>query len=182
MSETETKPKITSEDRIYLSLGSNLSWNGFSPTNLIDAACNQLIENGLALVARSHIFQSKAWPIGTNAPDYVNIAIEINSFKGSPFELLGIINEIETKFGRNRNANNQWAPRSIDIDIIDFKGIILDEIKDNKHLILPHPRAHLRDFVLLPLKEIAPNWMHPQSKQNISALISELPQNNAASA
>ncbi len=162
-------------DRIYLSLGSNLPFEGIEPVNLLEAACKELVANGFVIEARSRAYHSKAWPIGTDAPDYVNIIISLSGYMGTPFELLSVIQQIEIDFGRKRDKSNQWAPRTIDIDIIDFSGIILDEIQNHRQLTLPHPRAHLRDFVLLPLQEIAPNWVHPVTKQNIDELITHFP-------
>ena len=74
------------------------------------------------------------------------------------------LHEIEKLFGRKRSVLN--ASRKIDLDIIDFQGLIKRD-----GLILPHPRMHLRLFVLLPMKDIEPNWVHPILKQNLSELV-----------
>ena len=81
-----------------------------------------------------------------------------------------IIKQIEKKLGRIKNKKNN--PRIIDIDIIDFKG----EIKKTKELILPHPRCHLRNFVLFPILQIDPDWFHPILKKNVQYLINNLTQ------
>ena len=80
------------------------------------------------------------------------------------------INLIQKKIGRNKTKKND--PRVIDIDIVDFNGLI----KDSKDLVLPHPRAHLRNFVLYPIFEIDPNWSHPILKKNAQFLINNLSQ------
>jgi 7,8-dihydro-6-hydroxymethylpterin-pyrophosphokinase len=70
--------------------------------------------------------------------------------------------------GRVKTVRN--APRTCDIDIIDFKHMVIKK----KLVILPHPRLHLRNFVLYPLKEIEPNWSHPVLNKSIDNLLSEL--------
>ena len=80
------------------------------------------------------------------------------------------INLIQKKIGRNKTKKND--PRVIDIDIVDFNGLI----KDSKDLVLPHPRAHLRNFVLYPILEIDPKWSHPILKKNAQFLINNLSQ------
>ena len=79
---------------------------------------------------------------------------------------------IEKKIGRVKSKKND--PRVCDIDIIDFNGII----KTNRLLKLPHPRSHIRNFVLYPIKEIDPKWIHPIFKKNVDVLINELSQNS----
>ena len=77
---------------------------------------------------------------------------------------------MKKKIGRVKSKKN--APRVCDIDIIDFKGVI----KATRLLKLPHPRSHIRNFVLYPIKEIDPNWIHPIFKKNVDFLINELTQ------
>ena len=84
--------------------------------------------------------------------------------------LFRIIKQIEKKIGRVKTEKNN--PRTIDIDIIDFNG----EIKKTKELILPHPRCHLRNFVLFPILQIDPDWFHPILKKNAQYLINNLNQ------
>ena len=85
-------------------------------------------------------------------------------------DLLKKIKLIEKKLGRIKTKKNN--PRIIDIDIIDFKG----EIKNTNKLILPHPKCHLRNFVLFPILQIDPNWSHPIIKKNAQFLINKLSQ------
>ena len=84
--------------------------------------------------------------------------------------LFKIIKKIEKKLGRILTKKND--PRIIDIDIIDFRS----EVKKTKELILPHPRCHLRNFVLFPILQIDPNWSHPILKKNAQFLINNLSQ------
>ncbi len=118
----------------------------------------------------SSFYKSPAWPVGSDAPDYVNCLIEVENNNIDPFDLMKNLLEIEKKYGRVRDKENQWAPRTLDIDIVDFCGIIIDETRNNIHLSLPHPRMNLRDFVILPLKEIAPNWVNQSTQSKISII------------
>ena len=79
---------------------------------------------------------------------------------------------IEKKIGRILTKKN--SPRVCDIDIIDFSGLI----KKDKLLKIPHPRCHVRNFVLYPIREIDPKWIHPVFKKNVDFLIDELAQNS----
>ena len=90
----------------------------------------------------------------------------------NPSELLNEIEKIEKKLGRIRIKKNE--PRTCDIDIIDFNG----EIIKNDKLVVPHPRLHLRNFVIYPLKEIEPNWSHPIFNKNIDSFFQELDKNS----
>ena len=90
--------------------------------------------------------------------------------KKNYLELFKIIKLIEIKLGRTKTQKNN--PRVIDIDIIDFKK----KIKNTDRIILPHPRCHLRNFVLFPILEIDPKWSHPLLKKNAQFLINNLSQ------
>jgi len=102
-------------------------------------------------------------------PSFINIVIEIETIL-TPLELLKICNNIELKLGRVRLKKN--APRTCDIDIIDYDKKILNI--NNDKLIIPHPEMTKRNFVLLPLFEINRSWKHPESKINIVNLINSL--------
>ena len=99
----------------------------------------------------------------------MNIGLTID-FADGHHDLLKKIKLIEKKLGRIKTKKND--PRIIDIDIIDFNSTI----KDNGTLILPHPKCHLRNFVLFPILQIDPNWSHPILKKNARFLINKLSQ------
>ena len=84
------------------------------------------------------------------------------------YYVLKFLHKIETEFGRRRNEINE--PRSIDLDLIDYSNKVLNK----KNLTLPHPRAHLRKFVMAPLAEIKPDWVHPILKVNVSDILKKL--------
>ena len=137
----------------YLAIGSNL---GNKITN-IHIALSELKKNKIKIKKVSSHYLSKSWP-NPLMPSFINIVIEIETIL-TPLELLKICNNIELKLGRVRLKKN--APRTCDIDIIDYDKKILN-INSNK-LIIPHPEMTKRNFVLLPLFEINSGWKHPES-------------------
>jgi 2-amino-4-hydroxy-6-hydroxymethyldihydropteridine diphosphokinase len=84
-----------------------------------------------------------------------------------PLALMALLHEVETALGRKRSVPN--APRSLDLDLLDYAGRILEG-----ELVLPHPRIAERRFVLEPLKAAAPRWRHPVSGQDVDALLNSL--------
>ena len=152
-------------NQAYLAIGSNLG----NKIRNIDIAKFELEKNKIKILKSSSNYISESWPNSDN-PNYINNIIKIKTSL-APLELLKICNMIETKLGRVRSKKN--APRTCDIDIIDYDKKILNE-KNNK-LILPHPRMSKRNFVLLPLFEVEKSWKHPKSKINIVNLVNSLP-------
>jgi 2-amino-4-hydroxy-6-hydroxymethyldihydropteridine diphosphokinase len=149
----------------YLAIGSNLG----NKINNIELAKFELEKYKIKILKFSSNYLSKSWP-NPLMPTYINIVIKIETIL-SPLNLLKICNFIELKLGRVRLKKN--APRTCDIDIIDYGKKIFG--KKNSKLILPHPRMHQRNFVLLPLFEVDKSWKHPESKINIVNLINSLP-------
>ena len=149
----------------YLALGSNLG----NKINNIHIALSELEKNSIRVTNVSSYYFSKSWP-NPLMPSFINIVIKVETIL-TPLELLKICNFIELKLGRVRSKKND--PRTCDIDIIDYDKKVLNI---NKHkLIVPHPRMTERNFVLLPLFEIARGWIHPKSKISIVNLINSLP-------
>ena len=81
---------------------------------------------------------------------------------------------IEHEYGRDRSTSVANGPRTLDLDLIDLHGMI----RATPPPILPHPRAHLRAFVLRPILDVAPAWRHPTLRQNVATLLAELPPQN----
>ena len=97
----------------------------------------------------------------------------------SPIDLMFVIIDIEENLERvKRNKND---PRTCDIDIIDYNNETLDFEYKNLYLMIPHKELKSRNFVLLPLQEIYPNWKHPKTREIISALIQKLPEEDRKS-
>ena len=153
---------------IHLNIGSNLDSKHGSRYDNISIAIKLLIDSKIKVKEISNFYETPSYP-NNNFPKFLNVGLIIE-YKNKLFDLFKIINQIEKKLGRTRAKKND--PRIIDIDIIDFKG----EIKKTKELILPHPRCHLRNFVLFPILQIDPNWFHPILKKNAQYLINNLSQ------
>ena len=152
-------------NQAYLAIGSNLG----NKISNIEITKFELEKYKIKILKSSSNYISESWP-DASMPNYVNIVIKIETSL-KPLELLKTCNLIELKMGRVRLKKN--APRTCDIDIIDYNKKILKE-KKNK-LTLPHPRMNVRNFVLLPLFEVDKSWKHPKSKINIVNLINSLP-------
>ena len=155
---------------IYLNIGSNLpSSNGGRKYN-IEKAIKYLNEFELDLIQLSSFYETPSYPNKSN-PKFINLCLKLVS-KLEPFAFLNKIKEIEIKLGRTRLNKNE--PRTCDIDIIDYYGKTIK----SKDLIVPHPKSHLRNFVIYPLKEIEPNWIHPIFNKKIDIFFLELDKNS----
>jgi len=140
-------------DQVFVALGSNLRGNFPSVEALLDAALARLAAAGLGVTARSSWWRSASWPDPT-APDYLNGVVLVETSL-DPLQTLQQLRRIETEFGRVRGIAN--APRTLDLDLIAFGQTIMNSTE----LVLPHPRAAERLFVMGPLAQIAPDWVHP---------------------
>jgi len=151
---------------ILLNVGSNLeSVNGDRLFNL-KKTLELIIEEKIKIIKISSIYETPSYPNKKN-PKFLNIGIEVKC-DTTPEILIKKFNKIEKKLQRIRGIKNQ--PRTCDIDLIDFDGKILS----SKNLTIPHPRAHLRNFVLFPINEISPTWIHPILNKRIDFLIKKL--------
>lgn len=136
----------TAATRAYLALGGNV---GDSRATL-DNAVRALSEaEGINLVARSADYRTPPWGVTDQAP-FINLCVAIDTTL-TPGALLTSIHAIERRFGRDRAREQRWGPRTVDIDILAYGDLAIDE----PGLILPHPRLFERAFVLMPLAEIA---------------------------
>ena len=141
------------DDAVIVALGSNLAGVYPSSRALLEAAVARLSETGLAVTHRSRWWRSSAWPDRT-APDYLNGIVVVETRLSPKATMEGLLT-LEASFGRERGQPN--APRTLDLDLIAFGRLVMVE----KDLILPHPRAFDRRFVMGPLAEVAPNWCDP---------------------
>lgn len=149
---------------IYIALGANLG----DPRESFKQAIVALEGNGVSVAALSGLWQSPAWPPRTNAPDYINACAQVD-FSGNARELLALLHKTEASQGRERTVLN--APRTLDLDLLDFRG----EVITASDIHIPHPRMMNRGFVLLPLSQIAPNWPHPVTGELVANAIVRLP-------
>jgi 2-amino-4-hydroxy-6-hydroxymethyldihydropteridine diphosphokinase len=150
------------DEAVILALGGNLGWRGGSSLALLEAALTRLEPHGLKPIQCSSWWRSAAWPDPTE-PDYIN-AVAIVETGLSPQGALAVLHQIEAQFGRARHERN--AARTLDLDLVAYGRLTLDE----PGLVLPHPRATERLFVMGPLAEIAPGWRHPVSGETAAAL------------
>jgi 2-amino-4-hydroxy-6-hydroxymethyldihydropteridine diphosphokinase len=148
-------------NKVYFLLGSNI---GNSEEQLRLAATNIKKHVG-DIVASSSIYQTAAWG-RTDQPDFLNQVIIVETALWAEESLSSILT-IEEKMGRVRTEKN--APRIIDIDILFFNDAIIQE----KELIVPHPEIQNRLFVLVPLNELSPNYIHPFLHKSIHKLLTE---------
>ncbi len=153
---------------IHLNIGSNLSSKHGSKFYNISLATRLLLESKIKVIKLSNFYLTPSYP-NKDFPTFANIGLTVD-FKNNYNILLKKILLIERKIGRIRSTKN--APRICDIDIIDFNGKIIK----NNEINLPHPRSHLRNFVLYPIREIDPDWIHPICNKNVDSLIKQLKQ------
>jgi len=151
---------------IFLNIGSNLdSRNGDRFFNLKKTIELIKLEN-IKIIKTSSIYETPSYP-DKKKPKFLNVGLEVEC-NHTPENLIKIFNKIEKILQRTRGEKNQ--PRTCDIDLIDYKGKILA----SKELTIPHPKAHLRNFVLFPIKEISPKWIHPILNKKTNFLIKKL--------
>ena len=146
------------DDAIVIAMGSSLAGDYASGTALLEAALSRFEAAGLSIAGRSGWWRSAAWP-DPSAPDYLNgVALVETSL--SPQGVMAALLALEAQFGRTRGAPN--APRTLDLDLIAYGREVVEE----PGLVVPHPRAHERRFVMGPLAEVAPDWRHPVSGES----------------
>lgn len=150
------------QNTAILSLGSNMG----NRLDHLQWAINAIHTKIATVTAVSGIYENPAF--GFQGDDFYNCAIAVNTSKTAP-QLLSELLAAELEGGRTRSATERHSSRTIDIDIISFNSEVINE----EHLHIPHPRMHLRNFVLYPLRDVAPAWMHPLLKLDINALITQ---------
>ena len=154
---------------IYLGLGSNLRTPTFNNLNkILLSVKHRLTLSGLRVVSSSKNWISYPLPY-SQLPLFNNCVIkciDVHKKFNNPYNLLESLKKLERLVGRKKKFN---ISRVIDIDILDFKGMVHEG-----KLILPHPRMHLRSFVLDPLSSINKNWTHPILKKRVDVLKSKI--------
>jgi 2-amino-4-hydroxy-6-hydroxymethyldihydropteridine diphosphokinase len=152
-----------------IAVGANLPGpDGASPRMTCERALVWLATlPGLSLAARSRWFSTAPVP-PSGQPRYINGVVQLEG-QAAPAALIASLHAYEASAGRSRGAPD--AARTLDLDIIDMAGLV----RDAPDPILPHPRAHLRLFVLLPLRDVAPAWLHPRLGKTVGELIAALP-------
>lgn len=154
--------EIDLDTAVVIGLGCNDKGDWSDCRETLEAALARFRCEGIDVLARSSWWTSAAWPDPTDPP-FVN-GVVIVSTDLDPHDLLAAMGRIEDAFGRRRSHRN--APRTLDLDLIAYGRLN----GDLDGLILPHPRASERLFVMGPLAEIAPGWRHPVSKEEAVSL------------
>jgi len=151
---------------VIVALGSNL---GDSRQTISDAMA-RLQNFSDEPILKSSLWRTSPVYCPPDSPEFVNAVVGLKTrAEETPESLLGKLRELEKEFGRTpKKIPNE--PRPLDLDLIVFGN----EIRNLPELILPHPRAHLRKFVLQPLSEIAPDLVLPNQAKTVSQLLAEL--------
>lgn len=178
---------VTSGQEYLIALGGNLRSELGVPQQTLRAALERLAELGVQPVGVSSFYRTPCFPPGAG-PDYVNAAARV-SFAGKPKALLEVLHEVEAGFGRERVQ--RWGRRTLDLDLIAAGQVVLPDGATHERwrdllpeaqieatpdeLILPHPRLQDRAFVLVPLADVAPDWVHPVLGRSVAEMVANLP-------
>jgi 2-amino-4-hydroxy-6-hydroxymethyldihydropteridine diphosphokinase len=157
-----------------VALGANLPSRFGSPQQTLFAALTEMAKRNVWPVGVSRIWKTAPVPYVDGMPWFYNAVAEVETSK-TAHDLLKTLLEIEQDFGRVRTERN--APRLLDLDLISYDNLMIEEGPD---ILVPHPRMHERAFVLLPLMDIAEEWIHPQNGLTLEQLIKNLPPDQKA--
>jgi len=154
---------------ILVAIGANLPGPAGEPPLAVCRKAAAALDTlpGMRLRGLSRWYLTAPVP-ASDQPDYVNAIAHLQG-TADPASLLTAMLEIEAKAGRQRGVRN--AARTLDLDLIDMDGLL----RRGPDPVLPHPRAHERGFVLWPLRDVAPGWVHPVLHRRVDALIDALP-------
>ncbi len=172
----------------FVAVGANVRSRGETLEMTVAAAVERIAQTGESLTSVSRFFNTPCFPAGAG-PDYVNAVVAISTSRPAG-EILDHLHRVEKDFGRERVE--RWGMRTLDLDLLalgnkvlpdlatyqDWAGLPLEKqrLRAPGQLILPHPRMHERAFILVPLADIAPDWVHPVLNQSVARMLSRLPE------
>lgn len=163
---------------IFIALGANLPSKVGQPEETLSRALEDLDREGVKVRAISKFYRTTPVPV-SDQPDFINAAARLETSL-NPLSLLDFLHDLEEKYGRQRTR--RWEARVLDLDLIAYGNEVLphtwpkgEEGTNTSQLILPHPRLQDRAFVLVPLGDIAGDWQHPVSGENVSEMLDKLP-------
>lgn len=170
-----------------VALGGNLPSDQGMPEHTLTAALSDCAEERLHVVRVSKFYDTPCFPAGAG-PDYVNAAAVLQSDL-PPVAVLKALHRIEARHGRSRNK--RWGMRTLDMDLLAAGDLVLPDAASQARwrdlppeqqircspskLILPHPRLQDRAFVLVPLCDVAPDWVHPVTGKSVAQMCAALP-------
>lgn len=164
----------------FISLGANIDGAWGKPKQSVYRALRELEDNYGTAFTTSRCYATPALGAGRQ-PGFVNVVAKFAT-TSSPAEMLRTFKVLERRAGRAPGLSRRWAPRPLDIDLIDCGGRCINWHEAGRlrpgpllqSVVLPHPAAHLRAFVLVPLAEIASHWWHPALRLPLSQLLLQL--------
>lgn len=176
--------------QLLVALGANLPFDGSSPADTLVRATAELTEEGFSLLGLSRFYATPCFPAGAG-PDYVNAAAVLQgAHENDLASTLARLHAVEARFGRKRVQ--RWGMRTLDIDLLAMGDSVLPDAETQDRwrlmpaeaqirstpdrLILPHPRLQDRAFVLEPLADVAPDWVHPRTGLSVRQMLDALPQ------
>lgn len=175
--------------QLLVALGANLPFEGDPPEVTLRRCLKALSEEGLSLLAVSRFYATPCFPAGAG-PDYVNAAAVLQGgAESDPTSILAGLHRVESAFGRRRAS--RWGMRTLDLDLVAMGDSVLPDAATQdawrnlapdaqartapETLILPHPRLQDRAFVLVPLADVAPGWVHPRTGLTVAAMLAACP-------
>ena len=175
------------KNQFLIALGSNIALDMLQPVEIIQRAIIELSNSDLNLLSLSRFYEIPAFPTGSG-PNFINSVVKAES-DHSAYGILQELHKIENKFERQRSS--RWSAMTLDLDLLALEEQVLpsrevfqhwcdlplseQQKKTPSELLLPHPRIQDRAFVLLPLLDIEPNWLHPILNKTALQLYNELP-------